>query len=632
MPKDNKQTLISITIPLIIVTCFFASFFMQPALLTGINNDLVFFKPMYGYIFKYVTDLHFLPLWQNRILSGSPLLGDPQNPLLYLPFYLGLILSPDSFFLVLFWLQYCVAALSMWYLARTYHLSAIASIAAGVVYALSPKFAAHLSAGHINMLAAYAFAPAYLAGVLQLKNRPSRKTICITALCGAYIFLNYLTVFIYVLIAGIAVFFYNGSRKNFTAEKIFSYAAAIGLFLIIILPQLEVGTIVGPVTTRNLLNIEDLGPRILSLRRFIHSVVSPYTYGLSQLETETVLTFGMIPFLLSGAGFITLKRRSQVVIAAISAVILIFALGPKTIIYAKLLFFLPQLLLFRITTRCWFLLVIIVALLCGKSLEQLRNKYLQMTILFTVTAELFIFSQMYIRTVDNSIVSTSPIQEITGSLTWETGYYRLYCPTNCLLVDLYENKGIADGYNPTQLRSYYDFFQMAAGYRFASYAVGLPPFQTRVDNPQPDSEKMGILGVRYTVSPYKITTSGWRLVRESPLYVYKNLNESPRVYLTNAGNKIPLIPHLDLPGKITIALDKNQGDLIFNEVYLPFWKAYDEQGKPFEILPEQNIIMRIAVDRPVQTVTVEFHPPLVYPLIFLSLTVSAILIFSIILI
>lgn len=604
---------------------FFFPFFSQPQTLLSRNNDLLEFRGVYTFLKTQIVEHHFLPLWQNRILSGSPFLGDPQNPLLYLPIYLVLVLDIDTFFLTLFFLHLLLGVWGTYYLARKFKLASLAALFPAAIYGFAPKFVAHLEAGHLNMLAAYAWFPLFLAALLVLSRRRSFTHIVLLAVAAATMFLNYVTIWLYATAAGI-VFFCFATKKQRFKSAVLSVIIAIGIFLVLTLPQFLVFLRYLPLSTRGLMTLADLGPYIPSGRKFLVSIVSPYVYGFRLLETETVVYLGTISLLLAGLGFYFLNRRQKIICALGFALVTLLALGVKIHLYSLLTQFIPQLIYLRITTRVWFVTILGVALLSGMAVEKLSQKPLfKICLLFLIFAELGVFSRLYFRSKTDALFPPQPTTHLTQISTSAPGYYRLYCLTLCLPDISTSGKGIVDGYNPIQLRNYYDFFQIAAGYKFASYAVALPPYNTYASQPQPRSREMGILGVRYIVSAYRLQDPGFNLITQDRGYfAYQNRNEKPRVYLQSGETQTALSPTTDLPGQMIIPVAGKLGTLVISEVYTPFWVAKSEDGKPLSVSSYQNIVTAVTLDKPVNSVTLEFLPAWVRTLVWIALAASAI--------
>ena len=101
-----------------------------------------------------------IPLWRTYLLSGTPVAGHPVAPLFYPPHWLIVVL-PLSLALNL------DALLHLWWAGAGVYLSLRlltgarreSALVGALIFALAPKWIAHLSGGHWPMIAAVAWWP-----------------------------------------------------------------------------------------------------------------------------------------------------------------------------------------------------------------------------------------------------------------------------------------------------------------------------------------------------------------------------------------------------------------------------------------------------------------------------------------
>jgi hypothetical protein len=104
-----------------------------------------------------------IPLWRPAIMGGMPLVGDPLTALFYPPNWLLVALPLGPGFHVLIALHLCGAGVALYGLARrAAGRTPLAAFVGGLSYALTPKLIAHLGAGHVGLVEAYAWLPAAL--------------------------------------------------------------------------------------------------------------------------------------------------------------------------------------------------------------------------------------------------------------------------------------------------------------------------------------------------------------------------------------------------------------------------------------------------------------------------------------
>src|SRR3989344_7993068 len=127
-------------------------FLVFPSILLDRGNDLQeFFWPIISYTkFNLLTNGN-LPLWYTRILSGTPLLPDPQAMLFYLPNIIFLLLPMGLAFIVSIVLHLTVGGIGAYKFAvESLKLKKESAVFAGLLYVTAPRLAAYIEAGHFG--------------------------------------------------------------------------------------------------------------------------------------------------------------------------------------------------------------------------------------------------------------------------------------------------------------------------------------------------------------------------------------------------------------------------------------------------------------------------------------------------
>lgn len=610
---DRKNTFILLASGLIL---YFAPILINPDQLTNRNNDLLFFKQSYSFFKESIINHNHIPLWQNKTLSGSPYLGDPQNPLLYLPNYLSLFLPLSSFFTIFFVAHFLISLLGTYLLFRYIKFSKMASIAAAFIYAISPKFSAHLEAGHLNLIAAYAWIPFLYYSLLGMANSRRKTNILLLAYSLSAIFLNYITIFAYVFAS---VLLFIGVNISSFRRRLIPLVFTVVIFVVLILPQLLLALKLYPLSTRSLIGIEDMG-KVVSIRQYLHSIFSPYTFGLEKLQTEQVLSAGVIPTILAIVGFFLIQSKKKVFISALAALIVFVSLGTKTYLFTALLIIVPQLLIFRVPSRPWFIVILITAYLSAVVVQKIQKSRLSIFVVTLVIVELCIFNFFYFQKHKNLLDKSSISSAIEKLVTTDTGYYRIYCTVNCPIANV-NYKGVTSGYNPILLMNHFLMTQKAGGYQFGLYTLAIPPYQRYPDQPQPSSNEMGKLGVRYVITPYKIQDNGFaQIAKRDNLHVYFNKNELPRAYMLSGNSVEPLLITEDISGSVTVKLTGKTGKLVLNEPYFPYWEV-SVNGQTIRA-NDYNGLVSAELKKGYNIATIRFNPPFSKITIPLSLIIS----------
>ena len=147
--------------------------------------------------------------------------------------------------------------------------------------------------------------------------------------------------------------------------------------------------------------------------------------------------------------------------------------------------------------------------------------------------------------VDGTLIEARPPEKVFAQgreaaewLSAQPGHFRVYSPSYSIPQHVAELYGLelADGVDPVQLRDYADYLTCAAGLEPQGYSVILPPIQERSDvrtalkDVVPDTEMLGLLGVRYVAAAFPITDSSLQPVGQfDGVYVYHNEKAQPVV-------------------------------------------------------------------------------------------------------
>jgi hypothetical protein len=148
--------------------------------------------------------------------------------------------------------------------------------------------------------------------------------------------------------------------------------------------------------------------------------------------------------------------------------------------------------------------------------------------------------------VDGTLIEAQPPDKVFAQgreaaewLSAQPGHFRVYSPSYSIPQHVAELYGLelADGVDPVQLRDYADYLTRAAGLEPQGYSVTLPPFQegsdisTALKDVVPDTEMLGLLGVRYVATAFPIADASLQPVGQfDGVYVYHNEKAQPVAY------------------------------------------------------------------------------------------------------
>ena len=609
--KKKKLNFLNNFIFVLIPFLIFKEYLFKPQTILLKNNDLASFAEPLFIIFKNsILNYKFFPQWQNLFLSGYPLLGDPQSILIY-PFnYLSLILDLNIFFIFYFIFHLIIAALGSYHLAkRVFKLSKEGAVLCGVLYSIAPKMIAHIDSGHINLFASYAYVPLVLLFTYLIFKKPTFLKSALLGFFTSLVYVLYITTFYYLILIIIAFSIYL-LLKNYYKFQIKYLLFSVLFFILFSLPELLASIELWPQVIRNLLTYEDIAGSVLAWRQIVNYLFNPQT--IINTHTEMVLYTGFFPGLLFITSFIRTSRKNKILILLILTFCLLYAIGPKTFFYNFLFNKLPGVNLFRVPSRMWFIVSLMISIVAGAGFDLIYkvNKILAMFLFILCIGE-FIFLANQRLEMTSDIPTGSISNEFRQLISNEKGYFRIHCIKQCIPLDIiFDNYlSLTSGYNPVQLKNYFWFYQKASGFQFASYAPSLPPYQTFADTLQPNAMLLGSLGVRFVISPYTLENKNFHFIKKiDDLYLYKNYLEKPRVYIKNAEGETPLSIKKDIPGYVATDLPNQEyGEIVLNEVYTTGWRVYIDgrETRPYQV---NDIVIGSNIPRNTKTVTFSYEP------------------------
>lgn len=584
---DKKETLKDrkpLTVLIFLCVVFFAPFFIKPSLLSAKDNDLGrTYIPLFNFVKDSFWQYSSLPLWRNGQLFGEPLIASPVFTPTYPANILFLIFAAPFASVLYYFLHFVFASISTFYLARSFSLRRFSSVAVSVFYVFSPKTLLHISAGHITMVAAFCYLPLVFLAVRQVLYGRGFKWILWLAITLSLMLALYATIFYYtiIFIVSYTVYFLLANKNQANNLKIivqFSSALLLCICLsaIFLLPQIEFG----PLSTRTQLTISDVAIPLWNIKRYITSLFFPYI-NFHNLDHEAFLYLGFIPSVLTVVGFYYLSNVKRLIVSTSTIIALLFAAGLSTPIFPIAYNYLPLLNYSRVTTRFWFIIALVAALLCGYALDKIKNKTLIKISVVLFIIEAFSIGLVKIHSIQNLSFKNINLYEKIAS---DSGLFRVYCTTYCFnpqLVSTYDIQTLS-GESPIQDRSVLDLLQRAGAYSYKNFAVIFPPYQVwKTDQPpQPNSDLLGLANVKYVASTYELSNSDFIFDNKyENIYLYQNSKFRSRAYFDSTKEEATITSYQ--PNKTTITYPKSEipKTLIFSELYYPGWYAYSDGKK-----------------------------------------------------
>jgi len=497
-------------------------------------------------------------------------------------------------------LHFLIAGTSTYYLAKSFFLKNHSSLAAAIFYSFSTKMMVQTSAGHITMVAAFAFFPLAFLSIRKILLNPNRLWIFIGGVSLAMILILYPTIFYYSLLFLILYVLYHlwihPEKSVFgTINKLIPITLAIlvgfGLSAIQLIPQLEFGSL----STRSQLRLEEVALPLWNFKKFLIGLIFPYL-DFRGFDQESLLYLGFIPSVLAFLGFLHLSKIKKTILMTFGILTLMFVAGLSTPVFKIAYDFFPYLKYSRVNTRLWFVVALIVALLAARAIEKIKSK----TVVFTLIA-LFLIESFYIFYRMNLKIPnlTFENQTIYQFLAENSDRFRVYCTTYCFnpqLISEYKIE-VLHGETPIQDEKFIDFLQEAGNYEFDNFSVIFPPYQIwQVKNPpMPNAALLGLANVKYVASTYKLENNNFATVGKfDNVYLYQNSLYKRRVFFKNSQEKVEIEKYS--PNRIIVKFKKSAAprELVFSEKYYPGWFVYMNNQK-FKVEEEEPIFRKIVV-------------------------------------
>lgn len=622
-----------ILILIAVISVSYILIFIDPALVLSRNNDLQnVFWPVFYFIRQQIQIQHTLPLWNNLFLSGTPLLPDPQFSLFYPPNLLFMIFPTNLAFIAYFFIHSIIGSLGMYWLSRkAFNFSKPISLFTTLMYLFSPKMAGFLEAGHFGLFASFAWLPFILLSSIKLTQKTNILWAILLSVSLAAIFYTHTVMFVLVsavtfIMVTILLFSQNlnKSARNLTVgissllSFLMSFIMVVGLIAVTLLPQIEWL----PETTRFLLlQVKETYPIWTSIKEFIQIVFLPFSIGIQGIwttDSEKWIALGFIPSVLTGYGIWNLKRRFKILVVVLIGFSFIISLNNASHIYSSLLK-MDWFVLMRVSTRIWFIPIMLVTILNGFALEKMREKrYRKSLILLIATLailEEITLSAIYLRKPVAQDTNGAPA-EIYSLLKQDPELFRVYCVNRCLSQQkaAENNLQLIDGYNTLIQKNFYQQSWQLTGAYWNYYTLSIPPVGTYTfEKPQPDPISLGEFNTKYIISPYPLTNNNINLKKQfNNYYLYENKLLRPRAYfLTNKNSagfvEAPITKYT--PNQIIIDTTSHAASsVILSEVYSKGWKAYLNGKTPAPIQETPNALRAVDIQSDTKYVAFKYEP------------------------
>lgn len=605
----------------LVTLIFYSPIFLGWINILNRNNDLQeFFWPVIYFIKETVYSQGQIPLWNNLFLAGTPLLPDPQSQIFYLPNIIFLFLDINHAFPISIFLHSLLGVVGIYLCSRKiFGFSKLVSLFTGAIYVAAPKMSGFLEAGHVGLLYSHVWIPFVLFATCKMVYEVKFKWVAFLSVCLTAIFYSHIIIFSLTLLFTLIFFIFHALQRKILISKssanlILAFIITLGLISIQLLPMFEWGI---QSTRFLLLETKDIYPKWSSVVEFLQVIFIPWSHGVKSIwniEPEKWLSLGFVPVLLSIYGYFHLQKLYKISLAFLTVFVLLVILNNASPVYSFLLsqdFY----VLMRVSTRVWFVEVLIVIFLAGFGLQILQKKYYKISILIGILAisEILFLSWTYLlKPIPTPEFASSEVYEFLKS---DESKFRVFCINRCLSQKkaAKNHLELLDGYNTIQQKNFYkQAWQLTGGY-WNYYTLSIPPIGLyEFEKLQPDPKALGAYNVKYIISPHELLDNNFQLKKQIDNYfIYKNSLFLERAYYLDDNHSPSSSARITKYSPNHIVIDtshKGSKRLVLSEVYSPGWKAYLNGSDPVSIQETPDALRLVDLKDDTKIVDFKYQP------------------------
>lgn len=611
----------SINISVVLIICLFNLLIflpglINPSIITARNNDLSnFFISNVIFVKNQIVQNHEIPLWNNLILSGTPILPDPQSPVFYIPNVLFLFLPVDDGFVFMFFIHNFFSGLFMYILCKNgFKLKKSTSLLAAILYLLNPKVITYVETGHYGLFTIFTWIPLLIYSLIKIIETQKLIWGFLLALSLSLIYFSHLVTF-GIIYFFLFVLFFMLANKKINKKVILIFILSNFIFLGFIagqlLPQLEWKD----QTTRFLLiQNPDIYPKWNSKLEFIKATLSPllFSNNIINLDTEKWISYGTFSVLLFIFAIAKVKFLNKFIALFILFSLSLLIANNVSPIYNLILSFKPLIIL-RVMSRFWIINYLIILTGAIWTIEScIKNRNFQKFIFIIVSLaiiELLLINWTRFYKPINQPSSKIPKSFITF-IKKDPELFRVFCLSGCIPQKTNSLKNIEtiDGYNTLQQKDYNQQMWQFTGKYWNYYSLSSPPYGIYLEGiNQPDILALGDYNMKYLISNTRLDVLGLiEKKQENNYYLYQNSKYMPRIYYRNNNEKIEIISYK--PNEIIFKTTPGQKNIIIANSYNNNWKAYLNGKYPVEVLKTPSNLQQVSINSSTQFVKMKYLP------------------------
>ena len=603
----------------------------------------------YREFFNYFLSRGIFPWWNPYLFGGEPFIANPVVNIWYPPTWLFTLLPLNTAYSLHLALHLLLAMCGMrWFLKRlmgkTGQISETGAWTGGLIFGLSGFFAARIWGGHADVVAAAAWMPWVLGAFWGLLDRGGKAKNIVPAagIFAIQLYAGYQTMAFFTAEAvGIITLLHCCLVKDLKPLVRVFAAGVLGLGLagLQIIPEQEFFR--AGIRTYNLpYSWNSYGSlTFTSLRQFIN----PFYFG-DQLTyngpapnfIEQAAFVGRIGLALAVLAIVKAlislrelkKHQRNLTVPALTSVVIFglwMSLGPNAPLDLQKILrqTLPMYQYLRIPARHLVLVVFGLSGLAGLGLWFIKNSFFRVSLTALVLVELVLFAGHFIGVKE--IPEARHDQQLLKILQGDREPYRLLTdfgawvePRSSFDFDSGMSYRIfnATGYDPSILKSYYEYVAAAAG-ESGSQAMLSEDVQVPYLTPSA-AGVLDRLNIKYLLVPPLYDpfagNSRYRLLREDPVRqyrLYENTTVLPRFYLGD-----PQCGKADItsytPNRIELAVQSScRTQLLSSEVWYPGWEAR-VNGVKTPILKSDAVFRSVLLAKGKERIVFDYSPKIFY--------------------
>jgi len=406
--RPVREKLIVLVFLLVVLLFVFRAVLMHPTWLISPAYDMVGSYTPWKY-FEHVSFQKYgqLPLWDNLVFSGTPILGDMSVSMYFNPLNMLFLLIPPEMaygYVIMFYVL--VAGFSTYLLLRLKRRSRLASLLCAVSYMLSACIFTRLMNGSMTETINTALLPLIFLAFEYMREVRSILSSVFLGLALAWLFHSAMVqYFFYTCIAVLIYFIYlfvtevrQDGRLGRGAVRLVllgavSFLVCITLSAISLLPALELAGNSSRVAFINqgFASVGSMSPAhiiTLFLPRFFGVMYNNTGWGTTG-SWESAIYIGVIAALLGVVGLLFTLRKENGAYLWIGIFMALHALGKHTPFHGLLFRFVPGFNLFRVPGSTSFIAIFCFMVFSAYSLDFIfsrKNKRLSTGIAYTIIA------------------------------------------------------------------------------------------------------------------------------------------------------------------------------------------------------------------------------------------------------